>query len=53
MRAAGSKLVDRVKAIVVIAVHEARPVVSPVSDDGALTEAEVAEMYRARFAGSG
>jgi predicted pyridoxine 5'-phosphate oxidase superfamily flavin-nucleotide-binding protein len=51
LRAAGSTLVDRVKAIVVIEVREARPVVSPVYDDGALTEAEVVALYRERFAG--
>ena len=51
LRAAGSTLVDRVKAIVVIEVREARPVVSPVYDDGALTEAEVVAHYRERFAG--
>jgi hypothetical protein len=46
MREAGSKLVGRVRAIVVL---EARPVVSPLYDDGSVTEDEVAETYRARY----
>jgi predicted pyridoxine 5'-phosphate oxidase superfamily flavin-nucleotide-binding protein len=49
MRAAGSKLVDRVQAIVVIEVLEARPLSSPVYDDGAVSEAEVAALYLARL----
>jgi uncharacterized protein len=49
LREAGSTLADRVKAIVVIEVREARPVVSPAYDDGA-TEAEVVRTFRARFA---
>jgi predicted pyridoxine 5'-phosphate oxidase superfamily flavin-nucleotide-binding protein len=51
MREAGSKLVDRAKAIVVVEVREARPLTSPVYDDGSVTEEEVADMYRARMAG--
>ena len=51
MRAAGSKLVDRVRAIVVIAVREARPVVSPAYDDGTVTEDEIVRMYRERLCG--
>jgi predicted pyridoxine 5'-phosphate oxidase superfamily flavin-nucleotide-binding protein len=51
MRQAGSQLVDRAKSIVVIEVREARPVTSPVYDDGSVTEAEVEALYRARFAG--
>ena len=51
LREAGSTLVDRVKAIVVIEVLEARAVVSPVYDDGRLTEADVARMFRARLTG--
>jgi hypothetical protein len=47
MRAAGSKLVDRVRAIVVIEVLEARPLTSPVYDDGSVTEEEVTALYRA------
>jgi uncharacterized protein len=49
MRAAGSKLVDRAKAIVVIEVLEARPLSSPVYDDGSVSEAEVAALYLARL----
>ena len=51
LREAGSTLVDRVKAIVVIEVHEARGVVSPAYDDGTLSEADVIRTFRARFAG--
>jgi hypothetical protein len=40
LRTAGSKLVDRVKAIVVMDVQEARPIVSPVYD-GSVCEAEM------------
>lgn len=50
MREAGSALADRVQAIVVIEVQEARTVVSPVYDDGALTEADVVRRFRARLA---
>jgi hypothetical protein len=50
MRAAGSTLTDRVKTIVVIEVHEARPLSSPVYDDGSTTEAEVAARFRALLA---
>lgn len=50
LREAGSTLVDRVKAIVVIEVREARQLVSPVYDDGTLTEAEIIRRYRAHFA---
>jgi predicted pyridoxine 5'-phosphate oxidase superfamily flavin-nucleotide-binding protein len=53
LREAGSTLVDRVNSIVVIEVAEARPLVSPVYDDGATTESEVIERYRARFAKAG
>jgi 8-oxo-dGTP diphosphatase len=49
MREAGSTLVDRVKAIVVIEVREARPVVSPVYDDGRMTEEEIVQIYSERF----
>ena len=50
MRAAGSKLAGRVKAIVVIEVRHAAPIVSPAYDDGAATEADILEAHRARFA---
>jgi predicted pyridoxine 5'-phosphate oxidase superfamily flavin-nucleotide-binding protein len=46
---AGSTLVDRVKAIVVIEVRGARAVVSPAYDDGTLSEADVIRTFRARF----
>ncbi len=49
LRAAGSKLVDRIRTIVVIEVREAHPIVSPVYDDGT-TEAEVIRNFQARFA---
>ena len=50
MRADGSKLTGRVKAIVVIEVHHAEPLISPVYDDPATTEADVLEAHRARLA---
>ena len=50
MHAAGSKLTGRVKAIVVIEVQHAAPLVSPAYDDGAMTEADMLEAHRARFA---
>jgi predicted pyridoxine 5'-phosphate oxidase superfamily flavin-nucleotide-binding protein len=50
LRAAGSTLMHRVNAIVVIEVRQARPVVSPAYDDGTLTEADVRAIHRARFA---
>ncbi len=49
MRAAGSKLVSRVRVIVTVTVQEARPLVSPAYDDGSATEAEVAETYRSLY----
>ena len=50
MREAGSSVVDRVRRIVVIEVREARPLTSPVYDGGDVTEAEMVETFRARFA---
>ncbi len=50
LRTAGSRLVDRVKAIVVIDVHEARPVVSPAYDEGSISEAEMIRIFQRRFA---
>lgn len=50
LREAGSKLVDRVNAIVVIEVREARAVVSPAYDDGVATEADMIRMFQTRFA---
>jgi hypothetical protein len=49
MRADGSKLTERVEAIVVIKVQHATPLVSPAYDDGATTEAEMLETQRTRF----
>ena len=50
MRADGSKLTGRVKAIVMIEVRDAAPLVSPAYDDGVMTEADMLETQRARFA---
>jgi uncharacterized protein len=50
MQAAGSKLTERVKAIVVIEVEHAAPLVSPAYDDGATTEADMLQAHGARFA---
>jgi uncharacterized protein len=50
LRAAGSTLVDRVNAIVVIEVREARAVVSPAYDDGMATEADMIRRFQTRFA---
>jgi predicted pyridoxine 5'-phosphate oxidase superfamily flavin-nucleotide-binding protein len=49
-RADGSKLTGRVNAIVVIEVHHAAPLVSPVYDDETTTEADVLQTHRVRFA---
>ncbi len=50
MRTAGSALVDRVGAIVVVEVDTAEPVVSPAYDDGSLSESQVRALHTARFA---
>lgn len=50
LRDAGSTQVARVRAVVVVEVREARPLVSPAYDDGALTEEEIVRSFRARFA---
>jgi uncharacterized protein len=50
LREAGSTQGDRVDAVVVIEVREARALVSPVYDDGTATEAEVIRTFQARFA---
>jgi len=50
LREAGSKLVDRVNAIVVIEVREARALVSPAYDDGVATEADMIRAFQTRFA---
>lgn len=51
LREGGSRLADRVRAIVLVEVREARPLVSPAYDDGSLSEAEIVELFRARLAG--
>jgi hypothetical protein len=40
---------ERIRAIVVIEIREASPLVSPAYDDGSRTEAEIVEVWRARF----
>jgi uncharacterized protein len=49
LRAAGSSLVHRVRAIVLIEVQDARPLISPAYDDGTLTEADIRAIHWARF----
>lgn len=49
MREAGSSLVDRVKSIVVVEVREARPLSSPIYDDGSVSEADVVRMFLVRL----
>jgi uncharacterized protein len=49
LRAAGSKLTGRAKAIVLIELQHAAPLVSPAYDDGTMTEADLLEAHRARF----
>jgi hypothetical protein len=51
MRAGGSQLTGLVRAIVVIEVQHAEPLISPVYDDGITTEADVLQTHQARFAG--
>jgi hypothetical protein len=50
LRAAGSSLVHRVRAIVLIEVQDARPLISPAYDDGTQTEAGIRATHWARFA---
>ena len=50
LRAGGSTLTGRVKAIVVIEVYHAKPLISPVYDDETTTEADIFETHRTRFA---
>jgi uncharacterized protein len=45
LRQEGSKLVDRVNAVVVIEVQQAWPLVSPAYDDGTTSEAEMARTF--------
>ena len=49
MRSAGSRLVDRVRAVVVLEVREARPVISPAYDDGTVTEADMIQLWTSRI----
>ena len=49
LRAAGSRLADRVRTIVVVEVRHAAAVVSPAYDDGTLTEADIRALHRDRF----
>ncbi len=49
MRTGGSRLTDRVRSIVVIAVSEAWPLTSPAYDDGTITEPAMRALHRARF----
>jgi uncharacterized protein len=50
LRQTGSAVSAQVKAIVVIEVTEARPLISPAYDDGVLTEAEMIRLHQDRFA---
>jgi predicted pyridoxine 5'-phosphate oxidase superfamily flavin-nucleotide-binding protein len=50
LREAGSKLLDRSNAIVVIEVRQARALVSPAYDDGTATETDMIRRFQARFA---
>jgi uncharacterized protein len=50
LRAAGSKLTGRAKAIVVIEVRHAAPLISPAYEDGTTTEADMVQAHHARFA---
>jgi hypothetical protein len=49
LRLAGSSVADRIRAIVVIEVREARPIISPVYDDRSTSEAEVTRAHQARY----
>ena len=49
LRLAGSSVADRVRAIVVIKVREARPIISPVYDDPSTSEADVIRVHQARY----
>jgi hypothetical protein len=50
LRATGSTLTDRVKAIVVIEVQSTSTLISPVYDDGTTRDADVVRAHRVRFA---
>ena len=44
-----TKLLDRVRSIVVIEVQNARALISPAYDDGVTTEADLIRFFQARF----
>lgn len=48
LRHAGVRSIDRIRSIVVVEVQRARAIVSPIYDDGTMTEEDVAELYRQR-----
>jgi predicted pyridoxine 5'-phosphate oxidase superfamily flavin-nucleotide-binding protein len=50
LRETGSTLAERVRAIVVVEVREAREVVSPAYDDGTVGEGDMIRTFRERFA---
>lgn len=50
LREAGSKLLDRVSSIVVVEVREAKELVSPAYDGGAITEGEMISLYQSHYA---
>jgi uncharacterized protein len=51
LRAQGSTLqAERVNAIVVLEVHDARPLISPAYDDPATTELDLLRTYQAQYA---
>jgi hypothetical protein len=52
LRAAGSKLTGQAKAIVVIEVRHAAPLISPVHDDGTTTEADMLQAHQRGSPGS-
>jgi uncharacterized protein len=49
LKKSGSSLAPRVRAMVVISVTKALPLVSPAYDDGAATEATIRKSWTARF----
>ena len=49
VKMSGSSLAPRIKAIVVISVTKALPLVSPAYDDGVATEASLRRTYTTRF----
>jgi uncharacterized protein len=53
LRDAGSTQVTRIRAIVVVEVREARPLISPAYDAGTVTEEQVAQAFFERLARPG